>query len=290
MCPEAQEYLDDGIRSQKLGVHDRALESFMTAAALAESPEMRAQALIHQANLLRERCQWESAIGVAQQARLVALEARLPTLVGESFLAEANVHLARGELDEALPVFHRLLDHAIDARLRGLALQNVGTIHAQQGTLDMAEAAFSASYTFFERAGYLRGQAIARNNQGRARLDGGDVEGAGRVLEEALALAREAEDRELVASTLVNLAEALLPSDAERAEGLACTALGHSQMSGSPLRQVEALRLLGDIHARRGHREEAEKLWVRALAIARPVQAQVEIAALEARLQGLSSA
>lgn len=290
MCPEAEEYLRSAIRCQRLGLLERALAELDAAIVLAEDDDLRARALTWQSNVRRARCEWDAAVAAARRAREVATRAGLGIRTAEAWIAEANVHLARGEFEAALPIFHELLDATDDARLRGVALQNIGNIRAQCGMLRQAEQAFARSFSCFERAGYLLGQAISRINQGRARLDQGDAAGAVPILEGALALAREVEDAELVGRTLVNLAEALLPTDPLRAEDLACTALGHFRTSGSHLSHVECLRLLGDINARRGDVAQASACWVRGQAMARRLDAQVEVATLERRLQGIARA
>lgn len=288
MCPEAEEYLQSGIRCLRLGNLDRALVDLVTAVTLARDAELRSVAMTYQSNVLRAQCQWDSAIAVARQSREIAAEAGLTTRAAEAQVAEANVHLARGEFEAALPVFHALLDTTPDARLRGVALQNIGNIRAQCGMFVQAEAAFTESAHWFQRAGSLLGQAIARVNQGRARFDRGDLAGAVPILEDGLTLARQAEDGELVASTLSNLAEALLPTDPARAEDLACTALGHFRTSGNHLAHLECLRLLGDINARRGHVDEAVACWERGLALARELGAKVELELLEKRVRSVA--
>lgn len=290
MCPEALEYLDSGIKCQRLGLLDRALVEFVTAVSLAGDADLKSVAMTHQSNVLRAQCQWQSAIEVARQSRTIAQHAGLTTRAAEAWIAEANVHLARGEFEAALPVFHALLESTPDPRIRGVALQNIGNIRAQCGVFLQAEAAFGESFLWFQRAGWVLGQAIARNNQGRARLDRGDHKGAVPVLESAVALAVESEDAELVASARINLAEALLDADVERAEDLACTALGHFRLSGNHLPHVECLRLLGDINARRGHAEQAVALYERGLRIAREMGAKWEVAALERRVREATQA
>ena len=285
MCPEAVEYLQSGIKCQRLGLLDRALVEFVTAVGLADDPDLRSVAMTHQSNVLRAQCQWQSAIEVARQSRTIAMHAGLETRAAEAWIAEANVYLARGEFEAALPVFHALLESTTDARLRGVALQNIGNIRAQCGVFQQAESAFSESFRCFEHAGFLPGQAIARTNQGRARLDRGDLAGAVTLLEDAVKFAKHAEDGELVASALINLAEALLPTDPERAEDLACTALGHFRSSGNHLPHLECLRLLGDVNARRGHGDEAVACYEKALLIARKLEARVEVTTLERRIR-----
>ena len=288
MCPDAIDHLQSGIKSQRLGLLDRALVELVRAVAVADDPDVRATAMTWQSNVLRAQCQWDSALTVARQAREIARQAGLTTRAAEAWIAEANVHLARGQFEAALPVFHALLQSTEDPRVRGVALQNIGNIRAQCGLFLQAEAAFGESFHWFGRAGYLLGQAIARNNQGRARLDRGDAAGAVPVLENAVALAVESEDAELVASARINLAEALLESDAERSEDLACMALGHFRSSGTQLSHIECLRLLGDINARRGHGEQAIALYERGLKIARELGAKVEVTTLERRVREVS--
>ena len=285
MCPDADDYLQSGIRCHRLGLLDRALVEFVTAVGLAESAEVRSVAMTHQSNVLRAQCQWHSALEVARQSREIAEQAGLVTRAAEARIAEANVYLARGEFEAALPVFHALLKDTTEPRLRGVALQNIGNIRAQCGVLAQAELAFAESFKWFERARFPLGQAIARCNQGRARLDRGDAAGAVPLLESALVLAKEAEEGELAASTLVNLAEALLETDPERAEDLACTALGHFRHSGNHLAHLECLRLLGDVNARRGHAEQAVACYEKGLRIARETGARGEVVVLEKRMR-----
>ena len=285
MCPDAEEYLQSGIRCQRMGNLDRALVDLVAAVSLARTADVRSQAMTWQSNVLRAQCQWDTALEAARQSREIALHAGLDTRAAEAWIAEANVHLARGEFEAALPVFYTLLDHTTDPRLRGVAQQNIGAIRAQCGMLAQAEIAFSQAFVWFERAGYLLGQAIARTNQGRARLDQGDAPGAIPILESALALARQAEDGELIASTLINLAEARLPTDLGEAEDLVCTALGHCRTSGNQLVHLECLRLLGDVNARRGDAAQAMACYEKGLALAQRLGARVEVESLERRVR-----
>src|SRR5205823_12849946 len=127
----------------------------------------------------------------------------------EATVAEANVLMCRGEFEAATAVFESLLASAPEPRLRGVVLQNLGSMLAQRGQLGAAERSFSESYGFFRQAGYRRGEGIALNNYGRVALDRRNVTMAERLLEDALAVAREVEDNELIALATLNLAEAL---------------------------------------------------------------------------------
>lgn len=283
--------LAEGIRAEKLGLHDRALSAYEAAAAESPDVEVVAEALRRQADVLRIRCEWEQALVVARRAQQVAREAALPRFYAEALNSEASVFLSRGDHDGALPLLEEIVRVSDNPRLRGIGLQNLGSIHAQRRDLDAAERAFAESYACFQACGYERGQAIALNNQGRAALDFADLERAKRLLGQAVDAAREVQDEELIALTLTNLGEAMLAaSDFDRANDLVCTALGHFRVSENRWREVECLRLLGAINERRGHLKEALRCFERGLGLAREIDARMEIAIIEAELARLGPA
>lgn len=285
--PDAQESLREGRQAEKLGVLSRALESYEDAARSSDDPRVVAEALVRQADVHRARCEWADAVTCAREAQRVAKGARLDDRRAEALNAEALVYMAQGDFDAALPIVEELIATATDLRMRGIGLQNLGTIRAQQGQPAAAERAFAESYGCWVACGYERGQAIALNNQGRVALDRGDLPHAEEFLAQALTAAREVDDGELIALTMVNFAEAILPRDSVRAESLACSALGHFQGSNNTWRMVECLRLLGAIHERHRATSEAVRCYERALGLAREIGARVEIAALEGCLARL---
>jgi tetratricopeptide (TPR) repeat protein len=170
-------------------------------------------------------------------------------------------------------------------------LQNLGSILAQKGQLGAAERAFSESYGFFRRAAYRRGEAIALNNYGRVALDRHNTVLAEQLLEDALAIAREVEDGDLVALATLNLAEALSQrGQAKRARDLASAAFGHFDSCGNRWRQVECLRLLGALHEGEDCIDDAERCYERGLRIAREIDAQGEIATVQDSLARVRAA
>lgn len=273
--------LAEGARAEKLGMLDRALATYQAAAASSD-PVVVSEALRRQADIHRLQCEWDTAVRSARHAQRVAKEAGLPQQFAEALNCEASVLLVRGELKGARRLFEQMVDVAEDARLRGIGLQNLGSVYAQQHDLDAAERAFAESYRCFTACGYARGQAITLNNQGRAALDRGDMERASTLLEAAVEAARDVEDEELIALIITNLGEAVLASaDYARASDLVCTALGHFRVSGNRWREVECLRLLGTINARRGHDTEARRCYLGALTLAQRIDARLEIASIE---------
>jgi tetratricopeptide (TPR) repeat protein len=279
--PDSAVLLRDGVRAEMLGMLDRALAAYREVASRNDDPDAQAEALWRQADVLRVQCEWESALAMARHAQQIALAVELPARYAEALNAEASVHLAHGNLTEARAIFEKMIATTNDLRLRGIGLQNLGAVHAQQGDLDLAEHVFSESHTCFRECEYERGQAIALNNQGRAALDRGDHERAVPILERAVAAARRVEDEDLLALSTTNLADATLAAgDQSRANELVCTALGHFSASGNRWREVECLRLLGTINEQRGFRDEARRCYERGLRIATEIDAQLDIGLL----------
>jgi len=267
---------------------DRALAVYRQLAEGSDDPDIRAEALWRQADVLRVQCQWNEAIASARLGQEVASRAGLPRRHAEALNAEASIYLARGDLAQARVLFEALASTSDDLRMRGIGLQNLGSVYAQQGDLDLAERVFAESHECFVQCGYERGQAIALNNQGRVALERGDPARASSILVRAESAARRVEDEELIALSTTNLADAALAvGDMELAHDRVCTALGHFRASGNRWREIECLRLLGTINERSGAREEARRCYERGLRLAGEIDARMEIATLESLLARL---
>lgn len=276
--PEAREYLEDGQRFERHGVLDRALESYSSAAEACADPELVAEALTHLSRVHRCRSEWEQGIEAARRAQQIARDAKLDVLAHEAVIAEANVLMCRGDFPEALALFQQVLDAQSSPRIRGIALQNMGSILWQQGKLGAAERALAESFGCFHVAGYQLGQAISLNNHGRIALERGNIDLAEQLLEQAREVARSIEDAELIALATVNYAEALeARGDHRRAEEQASTALGYFVTSGNRWREVECLRLIGTVNERLGDRPNAVRCFERALAIAEQIGARQDV-------------
>jgi tetratricopeptide (TPR) repeat protein len=276
--PDAANLLEEGMRFEGYGVLDRALERFAKAAEDSTDPALISEALTHQSRIYRCQSEWESAIEVAQRARQLASAAGLDRLVNEAVIAEANVMICRGEYQPALALFHQVLETTDDARVRGIALQNVGSILAQQGRLRAAERAFAESFGCFRRAGYRLGEATALNNQGRVALDQGNAALAEQILEQARIVACAIDYAELVALATLNLAEALIArGDLARAEESASTALGYFSASGNRWREIECHRIIGSINERLGGVADAVRCYQKALCLANELGAHQDV-------------
>lgn len=286
---DATELLAEGVRAERAGALDRALEAFEAAADPSVEPDQRAKAYTHQADVYRARCEWERALDAAQSAQEIARRAGHADLVAEAVIAECNVLMSRGDFATAMPKLQLLAKSAADRRLRGIALQNIGTIHAQSGQPRAAERAFRESLGNFNKAEYRRGEAIALNNLGRLALDSNDAGSARSLLEQALFLAREIEDLELGALAGLNLASALcMQGEVDNAQHLAMAALGYFADCKNHWREIECLRLIGDINVRCEDIANAARCYDLALKLSEQVGSEVEIRTSRDRISALA--
>jgi tetratricopeptide (TPR) repeat protein len=277
----ARHELDEGLRLEQHGVLDSALTHYERAARLTNDARLISEAFRRQSSVHRTRCEWELAIACAERAINAAREARLDDLHSEALSALAAVHRSRGDLDEAEVMLEGALRIAHDERVRGIILQNLGGVAAEKRDLDLAQHKFVESYGCFRRSGYRRGEAFALNNYGRALLEAGHGGQAARVLTQAVAIARDVEDEELVALATLNVAETLyLVGDLTSAESHVSEALGYFNHTQNAWRQIECLRLLGDITVKAQELATAVHCYVRGMQLALRIGARQEMSAL----------
>jgi tetratricopeptide (TPR) repeat protein len=256
-----REQLDEGLRLQKAGLLEEALQLY-DAASRSGDGTIRALALCRKADLYRVWSRWEQAADSAREGAAVARKAGEYTLYAEAINAEANVYHQRGEFDAAIPLYERVLELPVDDRVRGLALQNMGSIAAQREDLDNAERLFLDSYWHFRRAGYDWGVAFVLNNQAAAALDRGRYASAATIARQAMEAARQVDDFELLGVSTLNYAEALAAQDD----------LPHAEsLTKSEVHRAQCLRVLGDIYVRRGETSRARACYMQGLEVAVPL-------------------
>lgn len=288
--PDPREALGEGQRYQRGGRFESALAAYATAAEGAADLDAacRAEALWRQATVYRAMCDWKPALEAARAAAETAEAAGLPEQLAEALNAEAGVYLARGELDEAAPILERVLAITDDERVRGVATQNLGLVAAQRGQPIDAALHFANARLHFQMVGYLFGEATVLTNLAALALDGGDFEKAREASAEAVRIATDCEDQELLGIATLNYAEAMTGvGDLTRAEELASVALGHFSSNGNRLRQVECLRLLGQVGMNRGDRAVALRCYTHAHALAQEIGATIQLRELEDCLASL---
>lgn len=279
------EMLEYAIRLERAGSIDQAVEAFQRVVNTADEPEVVARALRHQADVHRVRCEWTPALELARRSAETAKSVGSMLLFAEALNAEAIIHQSRGAFDIAVPLLEQVLTLVDDDRIRGSALQNLGSIAAMNKDFDAARARFQESYEAFHRAGYRRGEVIAGINGSAIANDCGDHEEAHEMARKAMAGARKLQDYDALAHASLNCALALIGlEDFDAAEDLLSTAFGFFAIEANSFRQVAALRILGDLNHRRGNRNNAERCYRHALEIATRIEASGEAAQLEDRL------
>ena len=282
---DAGALLAEGIRIEGIGDLRGAIAMF-SAASHATDLATAAEALTRLADARRSCAEWDGALAAARAAQDAARRAGLEPLELHALIAEANVLTCRGEFHEAKGIFQSVLERTSDQRMRGLALQNIGSILAQQGELGAAERCFSESYGQFQRAGYRRGEATALLNYGRVTFDRGDVTLAEDLLCQAVNVAREVGHGELIALATQNLAEVhAKQGNITSAEDLASEALGFFAGCGNRWREIECLRLIGSINEQRGEAENAILCYERGVRLAREIGSAFEERSLMACLE-----
>jgi tetratricopeptide (TPR) repeat protein len=286
--PELESLLEEGIRQQTRGDHARALEAFRECARISTDAGLASEAWRRQASVLRCTCSWEEALHAAERAVAIAHSAGLADAEAEALNAQGAVYLTRGDLERAAPLFQAALEAARDARIRGLALQNLGTIASQRGHAFQAEQCYRESCQCFQQVGYARGEALVLANYAASALDRGDLALAERLGEQAVESAKRLEDLEVLAIARKNYAETLLRRGKyDRAEELASAALGYFSVGSNSARLAECFELLGDVRARRGDAGTAASCYERGRTLAEGIGSDQLARRMRERLQGL---
>jgi tetratricopeptide (TPR) repeat protein len=283
--PTAPDKLEEGVRLERGGLLDRAFEAYRSVVSEGTDPDRVAAALTHESDVHRARCDWDAGLYAARKAQAVAREAGLPKRLADATIAEVNVLMSQGDFGAATMLLTHVVSSASDPRMRGIALQNLGSILAQTGQVAAAEDAFASSLIHFQEAGYVRGEAISLNNSGRLALDTGQCDRAVPLLEEAVRLGRDVEDLELAAMASLNLAAALCQKgQLTRAQDLAMSAYGYFVACKNPSREIECLRLVGQINELCDDCGNATRCYDLALRLATEIGAESEAAAVREKL------
>ena len=284
-----QELIELGLRLEKNGELDVALEHYRRAESEAGDPLTVSEAIRRQSVVFRRRSDWDASIELARKAGRIASEAQLIDQFAQTVNTEAATLLMRGDLAGASLLFERVAQGTSDdPRVRAIALQNLGTIAAQNGEWDRSRTCFRESVQCFQRAEDAWGEAVALNNYGRAARDHGNMMMAEELLEQAVSAARRVDDHDSASLAMLNQAEALAGMrQLPRATALATAALEFYATSGNAFRHSEALRILGDIDLKRGDPASARQRYTEALVLASAADAPVEMEVVRSRLAAL---
>jgi tetratricopeptide (TPR) repeat protein len=288
---DAREILDEGLRYERSGLVDAALERYWSAADLATNPALVVEAFTRLTDAYRVRCQWDRAIESARRGAHLARDSGLTSQLAEVVNAEAIVHQARGDFAAAEPLLKEVLTLTNDERLCGIALQNLGSIAAQRRDFETAESRFEQSRQHFHRAGYQRGEAIALANGAAVALDRGDAVLAETTAAQAVTIARQLGDYDLLGVATLNFAEALARQRRySEAEDHASTALGYFAVAENSMRRIEALRLLAVLYREQQDHTTALRCYEQALEFARKIDAKQQVEELTTIIDGMNGA
>ena len=283
--------LEEGLRYQKLGMLDQALEQYRVAIEAATEPDVISEALCRESLVYRAWCRWEEAIHTARKSATVALSARLDDHYAQALNAEAIVHQERGSFDAAMALYEIIVRMHVSDRLHGITFQNMGSIAAQRADFESARNYFRESQRHFARAGYSWGEAFALNNQAAVALDAGRLKEAEVIAGQAIIAAKKVGDLELLGIAMMNSAEALAPQGrVVVAEQLAADALRYFEIEENDLRRAQCYRVLGDIKLLQCAREAALDMYSRGLGLAQSVGSEREMLRIRDALELASAA
>ncbi len=281
--------LADGIRYERGGVVNRARECFETVTRAAEEyPEEAAEAWWRLANLHRLHSSWDDALACARRAAVLAHEHGFPNTEADALNIEGAVWYLRGDYDQARVHYLRVLELATTQGTRAKALQNLGSLAAEDGEFDEAERLFAESRAAYHDSGDARGEANSLLNIGRLQLDRGLAELAHRTLDEAVTAARHTGDLEMHAAALLNHGIALGElGRADEAEERVITAYGQFTIADIPVQRVRSLVQLATLAAARSESGAARVCLEHARDVAQAAQLPRELVVIEERLQRL---
>lgn len=226
-----------------------AYEAALSAGATL--PE-RADAHLRLARVYRASCDWDDAVREARVAVRLAEQAGSDDLAAEAMNVEVGVYQLRGEFGAADALAVAALARARSPRVRGILLQNRGSIAAQRRHFDAADALFAESVDAFHASGYELGMAFALTNASAAARDAGDPERALDLALRAAALSRRLSAFDVLTLAVQNQAHALVAlGRGDEAEAPLGEVLGHYTATCNMLRQAECLEVMGSVYALR---------------------------------------
>lgn len=282
----ARAHLDGGLPYEQAGIARKAVAAYEAALSIGATPLEQAEAHLRLARVHSSESQWAAAAREAGLAVALAEQGGSDDLAAEAMNVQVGVHLLQGDLDAADALAERALARARSARVRGILLQNRGSIAAQRRDFAAASALFGESVSAFHEAGYELGMGFALVNASAAARDAGNAAEALDLAERAAVVARRLSAFDVLTIAVQNQAQALVAlGRAEEAEAPLGEVLGHFTATANVLRQAECLEVMGELYAIRPDNEDtAARCFDLALSLSRRVGASALTERLARRL------
>jgi tetratricopeptide (TPR) repeat protein len=284
--------LEDGIRYDRGGVAQRARACFVEVTERwRENPAAAAEAWWRLANLQRLQSQWDDSLESARASAALARANVLPDIEADALNIEAAVWWTRGEYAKARGQYQRMLQLAQSPTTRAKALQNLGSLAAEERDYEAAERLFTDSRETYRLTNDARGEACSLLNIGLMQTVRGDPALARETLEQAVVQSRHAGDMELYASALLNLGIALgALGEVAEAEERITTAYGQFTIADIPMLRVRCLLQLATFANRRGEPAAAQVCLQHARKVAARADLPIELRQIDDQLATFGAA
>ena len=205
---------------------------------------------------------YESARALAEGLHDTELHARIDNGIGA-------VHYARGDYAAARRAYAAAESRTADHVLKGKVLLNLGVIESIEGHNERAHDHYHRAFLLFEQHDDVASATLALYNRGLVESELLRWADADASFTAALRLATDAENRELVARTLVNRSEVLVELGALNDAVASCDqAVAIYAAIGDDVGRGEALRWRAHALGRAGDHAGAERNASEALHIA----------------------
>jgi tetratricopeptide (TPR) repeat protein len=284
--------LEDGIRYDRGGVVPRARSTFVEITERwRENPAAAAEAWWRLANLQRLQSQWDDALESARAAATLARTNQLFDIEADALNIEGAVWWTRGEYAKARGFYQRMLELAQSPTTLAKALQNLGSLSAEERDYETAERLFTESRETYRLTNDARGEAFSLLNIGRMQAERGDPALACETLEAAVVQARQTGDIELHATSLLNLGIAIgALGRFTEAEERITTAYGQFTIADIPVRRVHCLLQLATFARRRGEPAAAQLCLDHARKVAVRADLPIELRLIDEQLALIGNA
>lgn len=205
-----QEAFDSGKSERNLGHTNRAVDCFLRAAALAQTPEQRAQALLLASGSQIRLFQYSAALESADTALKQALLAHNNALAGGASSNRATIYSSLGSSGLASDASHQAVSLLQQTQRRDYfakALANDAEIEAKLGHLDKARQELQNAIEIVHESKMKDLEALAEDHLGLILFDSNDLAGAGKAYARAAEIRSSLKDRDAIAVSKEHLAE-----------------------------------------------------------------------------------